>query len=64
MISVVVVSEGSDDPKPALARAVIDKGWALHEVGPHQVSLEDLFVQILERAEQANAAGGTEEGQA
>jgi ABC-2 type transport system ATP-binding protein len=64
MISVVVTSEGADDPKPALARAVIDKGWALHEVGPHQVSLEDLFVQILEQAEQAAAAGGKEEGPA
>jgi ABC-2 type transport system ATP-binding protein len=38
---------------PALAKVAAFRGWALHELSPKQISLEDLFVEILERAESA-----------
>ncbi|MBI5506920.1 MAG: ABC transporter ATP-binding protein [Deltaproteobacteria bacterium] len=33
-----------------LVRALVDGGWSVHEVSPRLMSLEELFVDILERA--------------
>jgi len=51
LISLVVSGEGDDDLGPVLARLAVERGWALHEVSPQAISLEDLFVRILEDAE-------------
>jgi ABC-2 type transport system ATP-binding protein len=51
LISFVVRSEGEGDPAPGLARAVVEQGWALHEIAPQTISLEDLFVRILESSD-------------
>jgi ABC-2 type transport system ATP-binding protein len=52
--SLVVSSAGDVDVKPALARAVVERGWDVHEITPRLLSLEDLFVQILESAEKSS----------
>jgi ABC-2 type transport system ATP-binding protein len=36
---------------PVLSKAAAFRGWPLHQLSPKQMSLEDLFVEILERAE-------------
>ncbi len=59
VLSIAVKSDAGADPKPSIAGAVVGKGWALHEIGARQTSLEDLFVQILEEAEQAGTPGGS-----
>jgi len=45
---------------PLLAKAAAFRGWPLHQLSPKQMSLEDLFVEILERAERDRdpSAGG------
>jgi hypothetical protein len=45
---------------PVLAKAVAFRGWTLHELSPKQISLEDLFVEILERAEHERAGGSSQ----
>lgn len=47
------------DSKADLARAVVTRGWALHELTLNLLSLEDLFVEILARAERGDT--GAEE---
>ena len=59
VLALAIKSESGADPKPSIAGAVVGKGWALHEIGARQTSLEDLFVQILEEAEQAGTPGGS-----
>ncbi len=49
--SVVVRSRQGQDIRPQLAAAVIGQGWALDELSPRLMSLEDLFVKILDDAE-------------
>ena len=54
----VEVDGTPDEPlAPVLAKAAAFRGWPLHELSPKQISLEDLFVEILERAEQERAGG-------
>jgi len=60
MIGFIVVSEAGADSRPALARAAVEQGWALHTIGPNQISLEDLFVQILDSAGEGGAGTGGE----
>lgn len=43
----VVRSAAGKVVRPELAKAVIEKGWVLHEVSPKLMSLEDLFVSLL-----------------
>jgi ABC-2 type transport system ATP-binding protein len=49
-VTLTVVSSGEVDPNPALVSAAVAKGWPVHEVAPKLVSLEDLFVEILDQA--------------
>jgi ABC-2 type transport system ATP-binding protein len=48
MVSLVVTSDGKSDPAPMIARLVTERGWTLHELTHQTISLEDLFVRILE----------------
>ncbi len=41
--------------RPELARAVVEGGWVLEEIAPKVMSLEELFVRILERGPGAAA---------
>ena len=34
------------DPRPAIARAVLERGWALHELRSVAVTLEDIFMEV------------------
>lgn len=34
------------DPRPAIARAIIDKGWDLTELRPLAVNLEEIFLEV------------------
>jgi len=52
---VIVRARVGSDNKAALAQAVVERGWALHEMTPNLLSLEDLFVDILARAESGGA---------
>jgi len=51
ILTLHVSGEANVDLAPVLAKAVAFRGWPLHELSPKQISLEDLFVEILERAE-------------
>ncbi len=42
------------DVRPAVGRAVIERGWALHELSPKLLSLEELFVRILDGAHRSD----------
>ena len=50
MASVIIRSAPDCDVRPQLARMVIEKGWALDELSPRLMSLEELFVKILDDA--------------
>jgi len=63
LISLVVKSEGEADAAPGLARTVVEQGWALHEIAPQAISLEDLFVRILEAADKAVQASQAAEAE-
>ena len=41
--------------RPRLAEAIAARDWRLYEMAPRLISLEDLFVQILEEAEAKKA---------
>jgi len=47
----VVTTDGMAGRPSEIARAVFERGWALEELAPRTISLEDLFVKILEEAE-------------
>ncbi|RMD81955.1 MAG: ATP-binding cassette domain-containing protein [Candidatus Dadabacteria bacterium] len=51
VVRLLVTTDGAADRPEAVARAVAERGWALRELAPHTISLEDLFVKILEQAE-------------
>lgn len=53
-VTLAVGSRSDDDLRPILADTVSARGWRLYELSPRVISLEDLFVEILERGE-----GGT-----
>ena len=44
----LIVSAGDKDMRPELAALVASKGWTLYELQLHDLSLEEIFVQILE----------------
>jgi hypothetical protein len=46
-----VTSSGGAELNPKLAAAIARGGWSLHELMPRTMSLEDLFVRILEEAD-------------
>ncbi len=43
-----VAAAQGDDFVPALVREVSERGWPLYEATPRVMSLEELFVKILE----------------
>ena len=49
-ITVVVCGRIDVEIRPKLAETVTARGWRLYEIAPRLISLEDLFVQILEDA--------------
>ncbi len=50
LVSLIASSDARSDPAPLIARAVVERGWTLHELTRQTISLEDLFVRILEGA--------------
>ena len=40
------------DPRPAIARAVIGKGWDLIELRPLAVNLEEIFLELTRREDE------------
>ncbi|MEP6989229.1 MAG: hypothetical protein ABI970_26755, partial [Chloroflexota bacterium] len=40
------------DPRPAIARAVIAKGWDLIELRPLAVNLEEIFLEVTRRQDE------------
>jgi ABC-2 type transport system ATP-binding protein len=43
------------DPTEALVRAAAERGWGLYQLKPAQTSLEDVFVRLTRREDNANA---------
>lgn len=43
---VIATPAGEADPRPALARAVLDEGWDLLELRPVAASLEEIFLEL------------------
>jgi len=54
--SVVVEAAVDTDIRPALARTVLDKGWDLLELRAHDVSLEDVFIDLVTEETQEESA--------
>ncbi|MFQ5351618.1 MAG: ABC transporter ATP-binding protein [Candidatus Binatia bacterium] len=53
IVAVVVATDGGQDLAPQMASCVLERGWPLYEMSPKLMSLEELFVQILEESEVA-----------
>lgn len=51
VLAIAVRSTRGGAVRSHLVRTLVDGGWSVHEVSPRLMSLEDLFVDILERAE-------------
>jgi ABC-2 type transport system ATP-binding protein len=51
LLTVTVGGSADAEMRPRLAEAITARGWQLYEMAPRLISLEDLFVQILEEAE-------------
>ncbi len=48
---VAAPSDTKIDPRPAIARAVVEKGWDLIELRPLAVNLEEIFLELTRKAE-------------
>lgn len=48
---VATPSDVNADPRPAIARAVIDSGWDLIELRPMAVNLEEIFLELTRKPE-------------
>lgn len=48
---VATPSDTNADPRPAIARAVIDSGWDLIELRPMAVNLEEIFLELTRKPE-------------
>jgi ABC-2 type transport system ATP-binding protein len=46
---------GAADPTDDLVRAAVERGWGLFQLQPAQASLEEVFVQLTHRDEEASA---------
>jgi ABC-2 type transport system ATP-binding protein len=58
MDGVIAVPTHADrDPRPAIVRAVLDKGWNLTEIRPLAVNLEDIFLEVTRQQSSAQEAG-------
>jgi ABC-2 type transport system ATP-binding protein len=60
---VAVPADAQIDPRPTIARAVVEHGWDLIELRPLAVNLEEIFLELTRQAEFAatNAAEVVEE---
>jgi ABC-2 type transport system ATP-binding protein len=52
---IVAPSDAQVDPRPAIARAVIEHGWDLIELRPVAVNLEEIFLELTRQVEMTNA---------
>jgi ABC-2 type transport system ATP-binding protein len=53
--SVVATPANPDvDPRPDIARAVVERGWNLMELRPLAVNLEEIFLEVTRQGEQAD----------
>jgi ABC-2 type transport system ATP-binding protein len=43
-------------PAEAIVQAAVQNGWGLHQIGPDQTSLEDVFVQLTHQDSLATAS--------
>jgi ABC-2 type transport system ATP-binding protein len=50
VLSLRVASERGGRMRPEVTRLLVEKGWPVMEVSPRLMSLEDLFVRILEQS--------------
>ncbi|HEY2775534.1 MAG TPA: ABC transporter ATP-binding protein [Candidatus Binatia bacterium] len=55
-LTLTVRSRSGGAVRPALAKSLVDRGCAVHEISPHLMSLEDLFVDILARSSSRETA--------
>jgi ABC-2 type transport system ATP-binding protein len=46
-VSLIVESSSGTDLRPVLARAVVEKGWDLLKLRPIEVTLEDVFIDLV-----------------
>jgi ABC-2 type transport system ATP-binding protein len=53
---VVAPSDTKVDPRPAIARTVVEHGWDLIELRPLAVNLEEIFLELTRKAERDTAA--------
>ncbi|MCB9450562.1 MAG: ABC transporter ATP-binding protein [Anaerolineaceae bacterium] len=53
---IVTPNSAALDPRPAIARAVVEQGWNLMELRPAAVNLEEIFLELT-RADQPIEAG-------
>lgn len=59
VLTLQISGKAEFDIAPAVANVAAFRGWPIHELSPKQISLEDLFVEILERAESARTGRST-----
>jgi ABC-2 type transport system ATP-binding protein len=52
---IVAPSDAQVDPRPAIARAVVEHGWDLIELRPVAVNLEEIFLELTRQVEMTNA---------
>jgi len=50
ILTLTVRSRSGSAVRSHLVRVLVERGWEVHEVSPRLLSLEDLFVEILERS--------------
>jgi ABC-2 type transport system ATP-binding protein len=62
MDGIIVTPKSAEvDPRPAIARAIIEKGWNLIELRPLAVNLEEIFLELTRQQEQAAEETAEEE---
>ncbi|MBM3301077.1 MAG: hypothetical protein FJY85_14120 [Deltaproteobacteria bacterium] len=59
-ITVTVEAEPKTDVRPALARAVLEKGWDLTELRQLHLSLEDVFIDLVTEESRDNSVKESE----
>jgi ABC-2 type transport system ATP-binding protein len=55
-----VTHESADDPRKAIFKLAVDRGWVLTELTPQRVTLEDVFVRLT-RQEELTPASSSEQ---
>lgn len=54
---IIVEASPEEEIRPHLARAVLEKGWDLLELRPIQVSLEDVFIDLVTEEDAESSVG-------